>query len=362
MGSLTNMIRQATSEDEEERREKERMELLLIAAKSKIESFRNQLDEGFTNPALIEKTQIPGIRAIRYIEQYHVSSANSFSDQVSGHLDAAIDSFFSIGEGKDKKAVQGGIKSIIQTGLSAFIGSTEAGESMDKMYFVVPENNAFIRADVMCWKYHLIQQKLLSQNDTAVAYVLCKSVIDHTAIKLDELIYLVTQALSTGTFVKGDGKNIDDVEVPQDAKDVKDVENWLKEVFKTYHLLSDISTLLDYFDSQSKTLYTSLDAKNTGTKEAPVYSEYEKNAPISWKEIQRLVKCYGHFCLTETEEKVTMGTGTEAKKVPKRKLLTAHYGIDTSTSAPPMSPAKLSDVEAYIDEMIRVWKKLEADR
>ena len=48
MGSLNNMIRQATGADEEEQRAKERMELLLVAAKTKIESFRNQLDAGFT--------------------------------------------------------------------------------------------------------------------------------------------------------------------------------------------------------------------------------------------------------------------------------------------------------------------------
>ena len=42
---------------------------------------------------------------------------------------------------------------------------------------------------------------LTSNKDTAVAYVLCKSVIDHTKITIDELIYLVSDALSSRTNV-----------------------------------------------------------------------------------------------------------------------------------------------------------------
>jgi hypothetical protein len=41
--------------------------------------------------------------------------------------------------------------------------------------------------------------QLIKDNDTAVAYVLCKSVIDHNELKLDELIYLVSEALNSGS-------------------------------------------------------------------------------------------------------------------------------------------------------------------
>ncbi|NJR58095.1 MAG: hypothetical protein HC769_04070 [Cyanobacteria bacterium CRU_2_1] len=106
--------------------------------------------------------------------------------------------FFSIG-GKDqdtKEAVQSGVKALISTALDAFIGSTEAGESEEKIYVVVPENNSFVRADIAIWKYHLESQKIIDKSDTAVAYVLCKSVIDHTKLSIDELIYLVSDALA----------------------------------------------------------------------------------------------------------------------------------------------------------------------
>ncbi|HEX8272616.1 MAG TPA: hypothetical protein VF615_08180 [Longimicrobiaceae bacterium] len=173
------------------------MDLLLIAAKAKVAAYRQEINEQFINPAAVDKIQIPGIRALRYIEQYHVASKSGFNEQVAGHMDRAIDAFFSIG-GKDtetKEAVHNGVKSLISTALSGFIGSTEAGESEEKVYVVVPENNAFVRADIYTWKYHMSDKALGDNSDTATAYVLCKSVIDHAKLNIDELIYLVSDSL-----------------------------------------------------------------------------------------------------------------------------------------------------------------------
>lgn len=178
---------------------KERLDLLLMAGKAKIRAYREEINEQFINPGAVDRVQIPGIRAIRYIEQYHVASKSGFNEQVSAHMERAIDAFFSIG-GKDqstKQAVQTGVKSLISTGLSAFIGATEAGESEARTYVVVPENNAFIRADVYAWKYNFSDNALGANSDTATAYVLCKSVIDHNKLAIDELIYLVSESLAT---------------------------------------------------------------------------------------------------------------------------------------------------------------------
>src|SRR5689334_22073046 len=115
MGSLTNAIRNTTGQDANEQAIKQRLELLLLAAKGKIRTYREELNEQFMNPAQIDKIQIPGIRAIRFIEQYHVAASTSFSQQCGDHLTQAIDSFFSIG-GKDtvtKEAVKGGVKALI---------------------------------------------------------------------------------------------------------------------------------------------------------------------------------------------------------------------------------------------------------
>lgn len=197
MGSLVTAARKLAGVDGQQE-VKARMEILLVAAKAKLQAYRAEINEQFINPASVDRIQIPGIRAIRFIEQYHVASSSSFSTQVSDHLQHAIEAFFSIGgKGQDTKdAVQKGIKELIATGLSGFIGSTEAGETEDRIYVVVPENNTFVRADIYAWKYQMTDKALGENSDTATAYVLCKSVIDHTKLKLDELIYLVSESLS----------------------------------------------------------------------------------------------------------------------------------------------------------------------
>lgn len=198
MGSLSKKLEDITGQNDDEKAIKERLELLLLAAKAKIRSYRDEMNEQFMNPAQVDRIQIPGIRSIRFIEQYHVAAKQGFSQQVGDHLTQAIDAFFSIG-GKDqdtKSAVQSGVKALISSALDAFIGSTEAGETEEKIYVVVPENNSFVRADIAIWKYHMESQKIIDDSDTAVAYVLCKSVIDHTKVSIDELIYLVSDALT----------------------------------------------------------------------------------------------------------------------------------------------------------------------
>lgn len=196
MGSMTKAVRELAGVAGKEEIH-QRLDLLLIAAKGKIRAYRDEINEQFMNPALVDKTQIPGIRSMRFIEQYHVASKSSFNQQVSDHLTQAIDAFFSIGGNQNtKEAIQNGVKALITTALDAFLGGTEAGESEEKFYVVVPENNAFIRTDIFVWKYHMAEKSLGDNSDSAVAYVMCKSVIDHTKVTLDELIYLVSEALT----------------------------------------------------------------------------------------------------------------------------------------------------------------------
>ncbi|NJR58094.1 MAG: hypothetical protein HC769_04065 [Cyanobacteria bacterium CRU_2_1] len=94
MGSLTKKLEDLTGQTEDERAAKERLELLLLAAKAKIRSYRDEINEQFMNPAQVDRIQIPGIRAIRFIEQYHVATKEGFSQQVGDHLTQAIDAFF----------------------------------------------------------------------------------------------------------------------------------------------------------------------------------------------------------------------------------------------------------------------------
>lgn len=299
MGSMTHAIKQATGATEDEQDEKERLEILRKSAEGKVEAFRVEIDDNFLNPGQIETKEVPGHRSVRYIEQYHIASSENFSEQVSGHLDRAIDSFFSIGGGDNKAAIQGGVKSLISVALDGFIGSTSVGETEEKVYVVVPENNAFIRADIACWKYTFTQKKLISQRDTAVAYVLCKSVIDHAKLTVDELIYFATQALSSATSVA-------------DPAGIEAADE------------SAVKTLTDDISEKTWDDAASAVAGLTGA-DAALWHKY-------------------NFTVVRTGD----DTPVSIERLP---TLDVH---NPYTSSPP----GISQVEAYIDELVRVWTKI----
>ncbi|WP_233874625.1 hypothetical protein [Paraburkholderia adhaesiva] len=347
MGSLSKLINDMDGAAEDEQAQKQRLEMLLALAKGKIDKFRTDLDERFSNPGLINKTQVPGTRAIRYIEQYHVASATQFNQQVADHLGHAIDAFFSLGDGNNKGAIQEGLKQVIQTGLSAFIGTTEVGESQDQMYFVVPENNAFVRVDVVCWKYHFDQAKILEQHDTAVAYVLCKSVIDHTQITLDELIYLVTQALSSGAFVDDKEKNKDLYKEPVDAAGVPAALGALG--------IKADDDVYKYLTAAGVIEYKSGSNPTTSIRRVQLTTNPDNDKrKIFWSTFVSRI-------LSQDVPQIVVWAEADHKG-QAGKYLTFKGNLDTATPAIRTNPAGLAVVEGYIDEMVRVWKKLSADR
>lgn len=317
MGSLVQAIREAAGVDNA-KEIKERMELLLVAAKAKIRGYRDEINEGFMNPAMIEKIQIPGIRAIRFIEQYHVASKSSFNTQVADHMSHAIDAFFSIG-GKDtdtKDAVKDGIQSLISGALDGFIGSTEAGETEEKIYIVVPENNAFIRADICLWKYHMTDNSLSSNSDTAVAYVLCKSVIDHSKLTIDELIYLATDSLASRRPMAG----------PM--------------------VLSETQ----------KTLKATMDTKAAALLALAAKPKEDAAVVAAQKELDAATVA---FRKEVPYDFVLLDASGQPVKVKG-----AYVSADAIDLNNPMAanPPGMVQVEAYIEEMIRVWKKLKDER
>lgn len=338
MGSMTQAMRSISGADEAERKTKERLDLLLLAAKAKIQAYREEINEAFLNPAMIDKKQIPGIRAIRFIEQYHVASRESFNKQVSDHLGAAIDAFFSIG-GKDvdtKKAVQSGVHSLISTALDGFIGATAAGESEQKIYVIIPENNAFVRVDIACWKYNFTQEKLIAQSDSAVAYVLCKSVVDHSKLTIDELIYLATEALS-----KDAPKSLP---LPVDAPASATGESAISEALMKLGY-DDIAVRKWLAKALSSSAEAKVEVRDySGNKSSYNYAALRQLSVASDRQITLMeIPKEESFAI----DKLTW--------IMQPQLLDAHsrHGRD---------PSSITAVEAYIEELIRVWKKLKDDR
>jgi len=198
MGSLTEKIKELTGQKGDEQAAKSTLQVLEHLAQAKMDSYESKINMQFVNQAETEKIEIPGIRARNFFRSSHIATKEGFSEKVGDHINKVIDSLFSIGgEDQDtKSAVKDGVKSLILTALDSFIGSTEAGESEEKIYFVIPEGDVFTRVDLMVWKYHMESQKIIDRSDTAVAYVFCKSTVDHKKLKIDELIYLVSDVLT----------------------------------------------------------------------------------------------------------------------------------------------------------------------
>lgn len=317
MGAIKKAIDDAVGKADEEKI-KERLQLLLVAAKAKLKGYKDDINEQFMNPGQVDKIQIPGIRAYKYIEQYHVASSSSLNQDFSDHLNNAIDAFFSIG-GKDddtKSSIKNGLKSVIAGALDAFIGTTEAGESEEKIFFVVPENNSFVRVDVSLWKYHMKDSGIVDNKDTAIAYILCKSVVDHTKLKLDELIYLTSEALSSQDYTPlaisvyrnnetGEEKKSLDTKAAIPEVEKEGVDSTKKEVRFT---LSKNTYVGD-----SNQLPVLKDPTLKGKKIAPSTINYEDD-PANWRE-----------------------------------------WLGGSRSTP-----SVKDVQAYLDELIAIWKKLNA--
>jgi hypothetical protein len=306
VGSLTKVLQDLSGASEEEQAQKERLELLLVAAKAKLRGYKDEINANFMNPGQVDKIQVPGHRAIRSFEQYHVATKSELNDQVKDHLDRAIDAFFSIG-GKDtdtKDAVKSGITSLISMGLDGFIGSTEVGETEERIFVIVPENNAFIRADIACWKYTFEQHKIINQSDTAIAYLLCKSVVDHKQFTIDELIYFATDTLVSRAPMNG--------KVPELPADTKKA---LQDAVKGKVEAEAREALATVVSTNAKV------GKDVGVGLLDLVIESGKATDVSWSP-PRSLDLYQPYRNTAPDIEAT---------------------------------------EAYIDELIRVWKKVTAE-
>lgn len=332
MGSINNALRSISGANEEEQRAKERLEILLMAAKAKLQAYRDEINENFTNPGQVDKKQIPGIRAMKYIEQYHVATQNSFSDQVKGHLDHAVDAFFSIGGNDNKGSVKSGLKNLISGALDAFIGSTAAGESEQRTYIVIPENNAFVRVDIACWKYNFSQQKILNQHDSAVAYILCKSVIDHTKLSIDELIYLTTEILSTSEEGKIDKPIVNKFAELSNSVSPTGFDD-IKKQFQIMGYDTDLAkTLAEKIEKDKKIIVKEKDAS-------------DKNNDVNYSYVMLREKAIANSFVSKEGNNFVVNT------------FDIGFGNYTRTV-----PSSITNVEAYIEELIRVWKKLRVER
>ncbi|KAH9836040.1 uncharacterized protein C8Q71DRAFT_858058 [Rhodofomes roseus] len=168
----------------------------------------------FTNPCKKRKTRpVPGYRALKWEHGSYVDVESLDAEKPSSHdkdtekaglkqldllkyprqkaLTDLIDQFFK--KGSDKDCLNGFKKLVINT-LRPFINDTQTGERELEGFFVFVRHNAFIRIDYKLWRYNFITDGEIAGNKrNTLCYTFCISLVDHTELRMDELIYLLSE-------------------------------------------------------------------------------------------------------------------------------------------------------------------------
>ncbi|KAK2694506.1 hypothetical protein QWA68_005730 [Fusarium oxysporum] len=151
--AISALIAPNEAADENERKKKEQLELMMKLADARLDTFQGELEKMFLDRESAMKTS-PG-----------------------KGVEDAVDAFFGASE-TGTKGVLDGFKSVVKTGLSAILGDSSAGESYDKKFFVCMKHNAIIRVDMYTYKYTFGSKGVVDVHKNILAYILCISVVD----------------------------------------------------------------------------------------------------------------------------------------------------------------------------------------
>jgi hypothetical protein len=69
------------------------------------------------------------------------------------------------------------------------------GEHEDHKFFVIIQNNVIVRVDICIWRYNFTNEEVLARAESAFCYLFCLSVVDHTSVSLDEIMYLISETV-----------------------------------------------------------------------------------------------------------------------------------------------------------------------
>lgn len=211
MAKIADKIGQLTGVDEQQ--QKEQFTFLQKMAEAKCAEFKNDLIQMLTGTDR-EKYEIVGDRVINYYSGQHVD----ITQECDGAISDAVDQFF---EGKE--GIKSGFQSLIKVALNTLIGNVAIGEHQENMFFIYPENNAIVRVDVKAYKYSFSKRNIIADCQNVFCYTMAKSIVDHTKMKKDELVYFVSKMCKKG-----------DAEVSLDM-----VKDFLKELIDIWNLLDN---------------------------------------------------------------------------------------------------------------------------
>ncbi|KAG9094450.1 hypothetical protein FS749_012455 [Ceratobasidium sp. UAMH 11750] len=194
MGTAVSAFRETLKKSDQTNKQdvEEQLKFLVSAANDRLDKYQAELENGFSDKASIQRRSIPGNRALRWVREYTVRVDEHAADGIG----AAVDSFFKAGEkgnGNAGQDVLTGFKNIIQTGLNAFLGNNQAGEHEEQKFFVFVQHNAIIRIDVKLWRYNFTGTGVMADSENVLCYIFCTSVVDRSALTLDELTFLLSE-------------------------------------------------------------------------------------------------------------------------------------------------------------------------
>ncbi|CCA67373.1 hypothetical protein PIIN_01204 [Serendipita indica DSM 11827] len=178
---------------------KEQLAFLVKAVSAKLDKYESDLHEMFEEPETVEKKMVPGIRALRWEREYRVGEEG---------ISEAVNDFF----GEDTKSPSNPragfkvntyslmkppffelLKKLINIALSSILGNNQAGEIEEQKFFIYVEHNAVIRIDMKMWKYNFSSSDIIAEQQNVFGYILCTSVVDTSTLKIDELVYLLSE-------------------------------------------------------------------------------------------------------------------------------------------------------------------------
>lgn len=209
MAKIVDKINEITGKTEQDQALKEQFGFLQKMAQAKCAQFESELKAMFTSGGTSE-CEVVGKRAIGYYNCQHVDIKAGCDNAIK----EAIDMFFKGGD-----EVNQGFQKLITTALDTMIGNTAMGEHEEKMFFVYPENFAIVRVDVKCYKYCFSSSGIIANSENVFCYTMAKSIVDHTKITIDELLYMVTQMIG--------------------ADKLDEVEKFVAQLKKVWQLLED---------------------------------------------------------------------------------------------------------------------------
>ncbi|KAI0883733.1 uncharacterized protein GGS22DRAFT_189699 [Annulohypoxylon maeteangense] len=198
MGAAISAVYASISDVDEQERQRARqdLEVLQRAVEYKLDQFDSKITEMFLNPEAMSRTQVPGLRALRKSR------------------------YTSVGVKGTK---------IVSSALEGILSTTSAGEHEEQRFFVYVQYNAIIRLDVMLWRWNFTGKGFSDKYENAFGYLICTSVVDVSALKTAEFVYLISE-------YAGDS----DEEVVKYVKAMEDIYNRSRKLKQSQQRLSQL--------------------------------------------------------------------------------------------------------------------------